>query len=174
MVALRKEAKLQGITPSDVVWDCFSNCYDRRLIEQGGADVEGQYVTLSQLPFSETKQNKALANYVKFTGKDHVDGFGSYAWIASLLFRDAVNAVVAKDGNNALTRETLLAALAATHDFDADGMWGTTDIGNRTPTACFMLLQVRKGKFTRVHPVRAGTLDCKQTNQVEITENLLR
>jgi ABC-type branched-subunit amino acid transport system substrate-binding protein len=174
MVALRKEAKLQGINPSDVVWDCFSNCYDRRLIEQGGADVEGQYVTLSQLPFSETKQNKALANYVKFTGKDDVDGFGSYAWIASLLFRDAVNAVVAKDGNNALTRETLLAALAATHDFDADGMWGTTDIGNRTPTACFMLLQVRKGKFTRVHPVRAGTLDCKQTNQVEITENLLR
>jgi ABC-type branched-subunit amino acid transport system substrate-binding protein len=172
-VALRKEAKLQGVDPDDVVWDCFSNCYDERLIEQGGAEIEGQYVTLSQLPFSETKQNKALANYVKFTGKDKIDGFGSYAWVAGLLFRDAVNSIVEKDGNNALTRKALLDALAQIHDFDGDGMWGTTDIGNRVPTPCFMLTQVQDGEFTRVYPKKAGTLDCKQSNQIEIEEDLL-
>lgn len=174
MVSLRKEAKLQGIKNDDVVWDCFSNCYDERLIEQGGADVEGQYVTLSQLPFSEAKQNKALANYVKFTGKDNVDGFGSYAWIASLLFRDAVNSIVEKSGNNALTREKLLGALTQIHSFNADGMWGTTDIGNRVPTPCVMVLQVRNGKFTRVYPKKPGTLDCKKSNPITIKESLLR
>jgi ABC-type branched-subunit amino acid transport system substrate-binding protein len=173
MVALRKEAKLQGVDPDSVVWDCFSNCYDQGLIEQGGADVEGQYVTLSQLPFSETKQNAALASYVKTTGKDDVSGFGSYAWVASLLFRDAVNAIVQREGKNGLTRTALLDALAGIHDFDADGMWGATDIGNRVPTSCFMVNQVRNGKFVRVYPKQPGTLDCAKSNRFTIQENLL-
>ncbi len=173
MVALRKEAKLQGIDPDSVVWDCFSNCYDQGLIEQGGADVEGQYVTLSQLPFSETKQNAALARYVRATGKDDVDGFGSYAWVASLLFRDAVNRIVQRDGENGLTRAALLEALAGIHDFDADGMWGNTDIGDRLPTSCFMVTQVRDGRFARAYPKEAGTLDCAKSNRITIKENLL-
>jgi ABC-type branched-subunit amino acid transport system substrate-binding protein len=173
MVSLRKEAKLQGISNDDVVWDCFSNCYDQRLIEQGGADVEGQYVTLSQLPFSEAKQNKALANYIKYTGKDKIDGFGSYAWIASLLFRDAVNDIVKKSGNNGLTRKALLEALTNTHAFNADGMWGTTDIGNRTPTPCIMITQVKNGQFARVYPKKAGTLDCKKSNEITVKADLL-
>ena len=41
-VALRKEAKLQGVNTVKV-WDCGTQCYDPALIEQGGADVEGQY-----------------------------------------------------------------------------------------------------------------------------------
>jgi hypothetical protein len=174
MVSLRKEAKLQGLDDTKVVWDCFSNCYDRGLIEQGGNDVEGQYVTLSQIPFEEAKTNPALATYLKATGKDDVDGFGSYAWVASLLFRDAVKSIVDKGGKNALTRAKLLAALSQTHSFDGDGMWGTTDIGNRTPTPCFMLLQVRGGAFKRVYPKKVNTLDCKAGNQVEIKEHLLK
>ena len=64
------------------MWDCFSNCYDPKLIEEGGADVEGQYVILNQLPFTEAKQNKELANYIKYTPEDKIDGFGAYAWVA--------------------------------------------------------------------------------------------
>jgi hypothetical protein len=173
VVKLRREAKVQGIDSADVVWDCFSNCYDERLIEEGGADVEGQYVTLNQLPFSETKHNDTLANYVKFVGKNEVDGFGAYAWIASNLFRDAVNAVVEEGGNNALTRQALLDELATVTSFDAGGMWGTTDIANRTPTPCFVLLQVRDGAFRRVHPAKPGTFDCKASNRIEVEEDLL-
>ena len=100
-VALRKEAALQGVS-QNVIWDCFSNCYDKRFIQQGGPDVEGQYITLAALPFNESKYNTALANYIKFTGVNRIDGFGEYAWIGSLLFRDAVNRVVKRGGNNAL------------------------------------------------------------------------
>ena len=173
LVSLRKEAKLQGLDPKSIVWDCWSNCYDKRLIEQGGADVEGQYVSLSQLPFNEAKSNKALANYIKFAGKDNVDGFGAYAWLAGLLLRDSVHAIVKRDGVNGLTRAALLEQLENTHTFDGDGMWGTTDIGNHKASDCFVLMRVKNGAFTRVYPREPGTFDCKKGNEVNVHTDLL-
>ena len=41
-VALRKEAKLQGVNSVEV-WDCGTQCYDEAMIEQGGADVEDEF-----------------------------------------------------------------------------------------------------------------------------------
>ncbi len=172
VVAMRKEAKLQGLDSESIVWDCFSNCYDERLIEQGGADVEGQYVTINHLPFSERKQNDALASYVKYAGEDNIDGFGAYAWLSGLLFRDAVEAIVERDGVNGLTRAALLEELRNTNEFDGDGMWGTTDVGNHVPTGCFVLTQVQDGEFVRVHPKKPGTFDCKKSNRIEIEEDL--
>ena len=93
-ISLRKEAKLQGVN-SVKVWDCWTACYTRQLIEQGGSDVEDQYVSVSFVPFySEAKANQMTSNFVKYTGKDKVDGFGAQAWAAGVYFRDAVNAVV--------------------------------------------------------------------------------
>jgi hypothetical protein len=171
-VALRKEALLQGVNPKSVVWDCFSQCYDKRFLTQGGADVEGQYLQLAQLPFEEAKSNKALANYIKFTAADKIDGFGAYAWIASFLFRDAVNSVVSKGGNNALTRKALLNALRSQHSFNADGMWSTTDIAAHIPSPCFLVMQVQGGKFKRVYPAKAGTFDCKASNRITTRQDL--
>ncbi|MCJ7439718.1 MAG: hypothetical protein MUP97_18420, partial [Acidimicrobiia bacterium] len=96
-----------------------------------------------------------------------------YAWVAGFLFRDAVNSIVKKGGNDALNRKALLAALGQIHSFNADGMWGTTDIGNRVPTPCIMIAQVQGGKFTRVYPKKPGTLDCKKSNTIQIKEDLL-
>ena len=171
--ALRKEAKLQGLDPEAIVWDCGSQCYEPAFIEQGGADVEGQYAGLQQLPLHETKQNKELATYVKSAGKANVSGFGSYAWIASVLFRDAVNAIVEKSGVNGLTRKALFDQLAATKKFDANGMWGSVNIADRIPSTCFMMLQVQDGEFVRVHPKKPGTMDCAKKNLVTYQDDLL-
>ena len=129
-IALRKEAKLQGVT-SVKVWSCPVSCYDRGFLEQGGADVDGHFVPLNFLPFDETKSNKMLANFVKYTGKNKTTGLGSSAWAAAVLFRDAVNTIVAKGGENAITRAAFLKVVADTHSFDADGMIGRIDIGGR-------------------------------------------
>ena len=172
-VALRKEAKLQGIDPQSVVWDCGSQCYDPAFLEQGGADVEGQYAGLQLLPFEEAKQNKTLAAYIKAAGKENVNGFGSYAWIAGVLFRDAVNAIVKKSGPNGLTRKALLDQLEATKRFDAGGMWGPVNIGDHIPSSCYVLLQVRNGKYVRVHPTKPGTFDCAKKNLVTYKDDLL-
>jgi hypothetical protein len=173
-IDLRKEALLQGVQTNSVVWDCFSPCYDRKFLQQGGSAVESQYVQLAQLPFEESRSNAALANYVKYAGASNVDGFGAYAWIASLLFRDVVNQVVKQGGgNNALTRKALLAGLRTVHAFNADGMWVTTDIAGRVPSPCFLVMQVQHGQFKRVYPSKPGTFDCKPSNRVTIRAELL-
>ena len=172
-VSLRKEAKLQGVT-SVKVWDCSIQCYNHQLIEQGGADVEGQFVYLTIVPFfNEAKANKMTANFVKYVGKDKVDGFGAQAWTAGVYFRDAVNKVVKTGGNNALTRERLLTAADGINGFTADGMLGKTDVGKRIPSSCFDLLQVKNGEFTRIYPKKPGTFDCKPSNRVTLKLDLI-
>jgi Periplasmic binding protein len=172
-VSLRKEAKLQGVT-SVKVWDCSVQCYNQQLIQQGGADVEGQFVYLTVVPFfNEAKSNKMTANFVKYTGKDKVDGFAAQAWASGVYFRDAVNKVVKQGGNNALTRERVLQAADTINGFTADGMIGKTDVGKRIPSSCFDLLQVKNGEFTRIYPKKPGTFDCKPSNIVTLKLDLI-
>ncbi len=163
MVFIRREAAIQGVDSVEV-WSCTLQCYDRRLLAEGGDDIEGTYVALFFPPFEEAKQNKAINAFVKNTGKDKTDGFGGQAFAAGLFFRDAVNAVVEADGNNGLTRARFLEEAADIHDFTAtvngDDMLGPTDVGGHVPSDCFVVLQVQDGKFTRVFPKEKGSLEC--------------
>jgi len=169
-VLLRKEAQIQGVNTVKV-WDCALQCYDRRLVEEGGNAVEGQYVTLYFIPFEEAKQNKSVNNYLQNVGgKDKADGFGAQAWTAGLFFRDVVNNVVKADGNNGLTRARFLEEAAKIHNFTADGMLGPTDVGARKVGPCGVIMQVKNGKFVRVSPTKKGTLDCSGgTKTVNVT-----
>jgi hypothetical protein len=172
-VTLRKEAKLQGVT-SVKVWDCSIQCYNQQLIQQGGADVEGQFVYFNIVPFfNEAKANPMTANFVKYTGKDKVDGFGAQAWASGVYFRDSVNKVVKQGGNNALTRERVLQAAGTINGFTADGMIGKVDLGKRVPSPCFALLQVKNGAFTRVYPKKPGSFDCNPSNVVTLKLDLI-
>jgi hypothetical protein len=135
-------------------------CYDHRLIDEGGDAVESQYLSLFFIPFEEAKQNKSVENYLKNVGRENADGFGAQAWTAGLFFRDVVKNVVAADGNNGLTRARFLEEAAKIHDFTADGMLGPTDVGGRKVNPCVVILQVKNGKFVRVTPKKKGTFDC--------------
>ncbi len=160
-ITMRKEATLQGVTDVEV-WDCSLQCYNRQLIEQGGSDVEDQYVYMNFVPFfTEANVNKMTKSFVKYVGKDKVDGFSAQAWSAGVYFRDAVNAIVEADGNNGLTREALLEAANNINDFTADGLMAPTDVGDRVPGACYAVTQVQDGEFKRVYPKKKGTFDCK-------------
>jgi ABC-type branched-subunit amino acid transport system substrate-binding protein len=163
VVSLRKEAKLQGLDTVEV-WDCSRSCYSDEFLETGGADVEDQYSFLNTLPLDETKQNKALRNYIKYVGKDNADAFGETGWAAGMLFHEVIDQIVDEHGVNGVTRARILEQLAATEDFDAGGMLATTNVGERTPSDCFNLQQVQDGKFVRVHPKKAGTFDCSPKN----------
>jgi hypothetical protein len=162
-VLLRKEAALQGVADQVKVWDCTTQCYDKKFLQEGGADVEHEYVDTQFLPFYDRREQKAnpmLANFVRFTGQDKVDGFGANAWAAAVAFRDAVNTTVEAHGVNGMTRTNLLAALNTIHKFNADGMIATIDLGGRKITNCHILTQVQNGKFVRVQPTKPGTFDC--------------
>lgn len=175
-VAYRKEAKLQGVN-SVKVFDCSLQCYDRRLIEEGGADVEGQFVNIGFLPFlgknSETKSNKMLNTFVKNVGKDKVDGFGAQAWSSGLFFLTVLENIVKANGVNGLTRQALFDEAPNVNAFDADGMMAPTDIGKRLPSDCFVLTQVKDGEFVRVFPTKKGTFSCDTKNRVTVKVDLL-
>ena len=163
MVHLRKEAKLQG-TDSVKFWACNQGCYDKLFVEQGGADVDGTYAALYSLPFySEYKQNPTLKALVKSLGDvDKMTANGIASWTAALLFQRAAETATASGGT--LTRQSLLDAITSIHDFDADGIIGKTDIGNRDLSPCFVMAQVKDGKLVRVHPKKPGTFDCDKKN----------
>src|SRR4029453_4636220 len=169
-VFLRKEAQAQGVNTVKV-WDCALQCYDRRLLSEGGDAVEGQYVSLFFVPFEDAKQNKSVNNYLRNVGgRDKADGFGAQAWAAGLFFRDAVNKWGKADGDNGLTRARFLEEAAKIHDFNADGMLGPTDFGGRQISGCGVILRVKGGKFVRVTPSKKGTVDCSGgTKTVRVT-----
>jgi hypothetical protein len=171
MVLMRKEAALQGINDSVKVWDCGVGCYDEEaFLKAGGSDVEGQFVDTLFLPFlskADQKANKALANYVKYTGQDNVAGFGAYAWAAGLAFRDAVNAQVKAGGVNSVTRKTIFEQLNKINKFDADGMLAPIDLAGRTASNCSVTLQVKDGEYVRVSPKKPGTFKCWPDGLIE-------
>ncbi len=173
-VLLRREAKLQGINDPKFIWDCTLQCYDRELLKQGGADVEGQYVSLLFLPFEEASSNKTLANFLKYTGKNKADGFGIQAYASGLLVSDAIEKIVSASGVNGVTRQALFDQLDATQSFNAGGMIGKTNIADRKTSPCYVLTQVKNGKFVRVTPSKKGTFDCKPRNVLEIKLDLIK
>jgi hypothetical protein len=170
-ISLRKEAKLQGVD-SVKVWSCAVSCYDQGFLEQGGADVDDHFVPLTFLPFDEGSSNKMLAAFVKNTGEDKVTGLGAAAWAGGVLLRDTLDDIVENGGPNAVTREALLDGLANTHDFDAHGMWGTTDIGAKEPSPCGVITQVQDGEFVRIRPKKPGTLRCEPENLLTVKLDL--
>ncbi len=172
-IKLRKEAKLQGVNTVKV-WDCNTTCYDPTFIPQGGADVEGEYVQIGFLPYEEANTNPMLANFLKYVGKDKANGYSAIAWANGLLLRDAVASVVKTAGNDGLTRKALFTALDGIHKFDADGMYGTTaDLAAKKITDCYVLLQVKNGKYVRVFPTKKGTFDCNPKNVIQRKLDLL-
>lgn len=173
-VKLRGEASTQQTNVK--VWDCSLQCYDTRLIQQGGTTVEGEYVYTPFLPFlgknAESKQNAMVANFLKYDKTP--DGFGIQAFAAGLYFTDLVNKVVAKSGPNGLTRKAVLAEAPTVHNFNAGGMIGTTDVGGRLPSPCFVLNQVKNGDFVRLLPASKGTFNCDASNDVTEKIDLIK
>jgi len=39
---------------------------------------------------------------------------------------------------------------------------------------CYILLQVKNGKFVRVHPIKVGTFDCNPRNVIQRKLDLLK
>jgi hypothetical protein len=156
-VFLRKEAAVQGVNTVKV-WDCSVQCYDKRLIGEGGNAVEGQYVWSNVLPFEDKGHNATLDNLLQYD--PNADGFGATSFVAGELFAQAVNNIVTNDGPNGLTRKALITALNGIHDFTAGGFLPKTDIGGRRGSVCLVGMQVQGGKFVRIDPTTPGQFDC--------------
>jgi hypothetical protein len=170
-VELRSEAELQGVTAPDIVWEC-TTCYDSAIHDH--ADVmDGTYMTLKYLPFEEAKSNAMLKTFLQYVGKGNANGFSVFGWVAALAFGQAANDTAKAKGVDGLTRANLLRSLSGITTFDAGGMFGTTNIGQRIPTPCFLMEQFTNDEFVRLYPKQAGTFDCKASNNVRVKDDLI-
>jgi hypothetical protein len=167
MINMRKEAKAQGVDSSKIIWACSLACYTRNMLSSGGADVEGTYVWMGFLPFEEADQNAELKAYIDGVGASKVDSFGAQAWQAAVAFKDVVDKIVKTDGPNAITRKSVLDGLKNLGQFDAHGWIGPKDLKSLSP--CWLMMQVKGGKFVRVYPAAKGKMDCDPANLSTVT-----
>ena len=163
MVLMRREAQLQGVNTVKV-WECNSGCYDPAFYQQGGATVNGTYALMLNLPYlSDYQANPTLNKLVtQLGGVNNINNNAINSFNMALLFQDAVQKAVANGGT--LNRQTLFTALNNEHAFTAQGIIGPTDVGNRTPSACQIVVQLQNGVWQRVNPVKPGTFDCNSAN----------
>jgi ABC-type branched-subunit amino acid transport system substrate-binding protein len=171
MVLLRKEAALQGVNTVKV-WECNSGCYDPTFTQQGGSAVDGTYANLLDLPYmTDYKLNPQLDKLVTdLGGLDKVSNNAINSYVMAILFQDAVNKVIAS--GQTLDRAALFTALSNEHSFNADGIIGTTDVGNRLPSSCSVVVQLQNGVWNRVDPTTPGTFDCNPANVATLKMNV--
>jgi ABC-type branched-subunit amino acid transport system substrate-binding protein len=163
---LRKEAIIQGAN-SVKVWACNIGCYSTDFLDAAAGDGEGESSGITMLPFyTEWKNNPTMKKLVTAAGGiDNVNSSSVSSWIAAILFQDAATKAAAK-GN--LTRKSLMEALAAEHNFDADGITGPFDVGAHQPPLCYVMTAVKNGKWVRTYPKQVGKFDCNPKNLVTI------
>ena len=95
MINIRREAAAQGLT--DVkVWACSLACYTNKF-KAAGADVEGTYTWMQFLPFEDKGSNTGSTTTSR-TSVSTPDSFGAQAWMAAVLFQEAVDKIVETDG----------------------------------------------------------------------------
>jgi hypothetical protein len=161
---LKSEAELQG-TADGVTWLC--QCYSRASADTPALD--GTYSQIDQVPIEEADHNPMLRALVRAVDPEDIDAFVVYGWAAMVAFAQAARAVVQRDGTNGLTRTNFLThGISTLGKFDAEGMIAPVDIAGRRPSPCYALVHLKNGTFTRVHPEKAGTFDCKPSNLVTI------
>ena len=171
MIEFQQEAALQGVT--GVTYQCTTACYDAKYIKDGGSSSEGTYLWTSFLPFEEASTNPAMKTMVKNVGATKVTGLGLYSYVAGMAFQQVMKDVVAKQGVNGVTRQNLLDSLKKLTSFDAGGIIGSVDIANKKTSPCFVLIQVKNGKFVRVSPSKKGTFDCTKSNYATVQSDLI-
>lgn len=171
MLKLRREAVVQGLDIDAVTWVCSLACYTPSFIEDGGEAAEGVYVWMWFLPFEEADTNEELGRFMAAIDDDFPAAWAAGAWGDGVLFEQAVNAIVERDGVNGITRAALLEELRGVTEFDVNGWWAPADLTDtNTTSSCFIVLQVQDGAFARVEPAERGTMNCDDA-PVNVTVN---
>jgi hypothetical protein len=164
MMNMRREAAAQGLD-SVKIWACSLACYTDKF-KAAGADVQDTYVWMQFLPFEEKGSNQELDNYL--ASVDTPDSFGAQAWMAAVLFKEAVDKIVETDGPNAITRAKMLEVLNGIDSFDANGWMGAKDPKGGF-SDCMVVMKMGPSGFERVTPSEKGTMDCKPDSITTVT-----
>ncbi|HEY2427406.1 MAG TPA: ABC transporter substrate-binding protein [Acidimicrobiales bacterium] len=156
LAAFSQEAYQQGFKPE--VFVAPVGYFGSYVSEAGGPQaVEGQYVPSTQSMFlgedaATVPEVATFDHWIKSSFPSFaIDQFSATSWANTALFVQALKAAGAH-----LTRQGLLTALSQIHSFNDNGLMSPTDIGAKKPGTCYLLLQIRGGKYTKVDDPPTG------------------
>ena len=156
VVPLQASMDQQGYKPE--VTELQTNYYNQQYPDNAGATADGTLIRLTGWPIEEADKRPAEAKYLELLKKSVPDAkpelLGQQAFSAGLLWATAVKTL----GSN-VTRPALLAALKNIHQWDGGGLHGVTDPGANKGTTCFIMMEVKDGKFVRKFPLEDKDAD---------------
>lgn len=85
------------------------------------------------------------------------DLYGVDAWAAGQLLLKAI-----QSAGSTITQASVASALKGVTNFNADGLIGPTNPGQKQGGKCVVMAQVQNGQWTRLHPASTG-FDCSGT-----------
>jgi ABC-type branched-subunit amino acid transport system substrate-binding protein len=126
-----------------------ANAYDPIFLQYGGPGAEGAIFSQNMALYEgeDAANNPAVALFVQWFRRSFPgatpDLYAAYGWLSGLLFVQALNAAKAP------TRVALNNALKGITDFTGNGFMAPTGPGTKTPPDCYLLVDVKGGKFVR-------------------------
>lgn len=134
--------------------------YDQTFFKKlgGSAAAEGIYGSNGEALFFGEQDAAAIPSVATFQkwygqvpGGAAADSFAADAWASMDLLVRAL-----RKAGPRLTRGAVLSALRATTSFDADGFFAPSNPGQKKPGNCYVLWQIRAGKYVRVDSPATG------------------
>lgn len=150
---IAKAMSQQGFKPE--VFAGGGSAYDQNLIPLGGATVEGMTIAQLYLMFQgeddhpEVKLFNQWAQRIKPGYKP--DLFATFAWASGRLLFKAMESVGPR-----VTRAAVIEAVRKVGNWDSYGLISPANPGAKTPPTCFMVMEVKGGKFNRLFPSGVG------------------
>ena len=134
-----------------------ASAYDPTLLQLAQSQVEGDWLYIPAAMYlgedrSSNREVDLFQTWLKRTHpNDPVDLFAVYGWESARLFVQALQAA----GPQA-KRATLIAALKNIHQFDSNGLLQAGDPAGKNPCVCYVIADIKGGKFVRAPDSASG------------------
>jgi ABC-type branched-subunit amino acid transport system substrate-binding protein len=147
------------------------NGYDKKLLSDNAATLEGDYVTVSFFPFEADQKPQALQDFLdamKAKGKDPNENSLS-GWINAMQFVQGV-----KDAGPDFTRQSVIDAINKETNFTAGGIrpqginWTTTGHVGQDSEDCVVILKVQNGALVPVYGQPGKPMVCFDKNNIDL------
>jgi ABC-type branched-subunit amino acid transport system substrate-binding protein len=153
---IAQQAKQQNFRPDLTILG--ASAYDPQLIPLGTSDaLESMHIYLPTAMYlgEDRGANKEVDLFLSWLKKTHPDAnpdlFTVYGWLSARLFVQALQAA----GPQA-KRATLMAALKNIHQFDSNGLLQPGDPAGKNPGNCYVIADIKGGKFVRAPDSASG------------------
>jgi ABC-type branched-subunit amino acid transport system substrate-binding protein len=128
----------------------FLTAYGTNFIEATGPGAEGVTSWTRSLPVEET-DNPEMKAFLEWMGRVAPgippDTFAADSWAASKAIFDSLEALPGP-----ISREALIAQLKTLTDYDANGFYGSINLGQKQAKGCSVAMRVEGGKWKRIYP----------------------